>query len=822
MRLTNTDQLKDEISQNLGIDAVAERLCGVDLMASGAQFKGLCPLHEEKTPSWQCNPTKGLYYCFGCQQGGDAIDLVRKTRHIGYYEALRVLAAEADIDIQRYERPPTEEEKEREQLEARVERWLDDLRPGAPRVADANVAAQFGVAVSDSGPDVGLPPGHFQGVVFPYRKPNGKLVGWKTREIDGKKMLGTPRDFAINGVTLFGIDVARKHLNNGELVIVEGEYDALACHCAGFKNVVALGGSNFSEAHMELLESIKVRTAIFALDGDEAGERAGKSIAESWWDNSEVGVKIATLPEGSDPDEVIAKDPLDFTLAIAAAKSGLEYLLWREWVSEPRVSLSDKLEFVEWIQTWFGSKLSKIQDQLVMAEVAKWLDLPETEVFDFARSERTNLQATDSERVVLARCLRDRSYYVAVRQSLSAPDFFMMRHQRIWEILEKLLIDGLDFDLTTIKQRAKEGGVSVDYVEQLVALPDANLDWHEQLISDLSVRRSARDQVEGFRERISNVDVPANQTIGDFTHKITNKALGHNAGAGQLSDQVDSAMDTLHERMRNPTGVHGLELGSQFPMLSKTLQGFQPRRFVLVSASSGVGKSTLTLQFSAYLALQQSVAVDFISLEMDTDEILFKLASHMTGIDGLKVTGGALDEDEARRVEQAMARIRKSPLRIYAPDGMTPSEFLLYARESVLQRRTEAFVIDYAQLMSPDPGMEKATGYEQLGHFGRVAKMKVARAMDTTVICCAQLRRDAASKERPTREDMGDSYQLVRDADVILILKENEGSSTVDLWIDKNRQGPGSVLIPTVFERESQTFREAHNASRVPDYRIGE
>jgi replicative DNA helicase len=100
--------------------------------------------------------------------------------------------------------------------------------------------------------------------------------------------------------------------------------------------------------------------------------------------------------------------------------------------------------------------------------------------------------------------------------------------------------------------------------------------------------------------------------------------------------------------------------------------------------------------------------------------------------------------------------------------------------------------------------------------------MKVARAMDTTVICCAQLRRDAASKERPTREDMGDSYQLVRDADVILILKENEGSSTVDLWIDKNRQGPGSVLIPTVFERESQTFREAHNASRVPDYRIGE
>jgi DNA primase len=302
MRLTNTDQLKDEISQNLGIDAVAERLCGVDLMASGAQFKGLCPLHEEKTPSWQCNPTKGLYYCFGCQQGGDAIDLVRKTRHIGYYEALRVLAAEADIDIQRYERPPTEEEKEREQLEARVERWLDDLRPGAPRVADANVAAQFGVAVSDSGPDVGLPPGHFQGVVFPYRKPNGKLVGWKTREIDGKKMLGTPRDFAINGVTLFGIDVARKHLNNGELVLVEGEYDALACHCAGFKNVVALGGSNFSEAHMELLESIKVRTAIFALDGDEAGERAGKSIAESWWDNSEVGVKIATLPEGSDPE----------------------------------------------------------------------------------------------------------------------------------------------------------------------------------------------------------------------------------------------------------------------------------------------------------------------------------------------------------------------------------------------------------------------------------------------------------------------------------------------------------------------------------------
>jgi replicative DNA helicase len=204
---------------------------------------------------------------------------------------------------------------------------------------------------------------------------------------------------------------------------------------------------------------------------------------------------------------------------------------------------------------------------------------------------------------------------------------------------------------------------------------------------------------------------------------------------------------------------------------------------------------------------------------MDADEILFKCASHLTGIDSQKISGGQLGDDELRRVEQAMLRIRNSPLRIYTPDGITPSEFVLYAREAVMERRTEIFCVDYAQMVGPDPEDKRASRYEQLGTFAYAAKQKVARALDTSVVCMAQLKRDAAQKEEPTPEDMGDSYELVRAADFILLINETETAS--EAWVGKNRQGPGGVLIPMRYDKPTQTFHEDHSgATKTPDYRI--
>lgn len=818
-RLIGIDRLKEEIAEKLPISEIAERLCGLELYQSGSQYKANCPFHQEDTPSFFVDDAKGLYHCFGCDAGGDWIDLVRHTRHVEFYESLYVLAAEAGIEIEKYERPLTADEKRREQLRGQTEQWIESLSFDTSRVSEA--PHTMTPRVVNGQPDFlkEMPSYLFRGTLFPMRSPSGKLVGWKCRGAEKQMFATSSTDFLLNERTLFGIDIARPYVRErGEIILVEGEYDAIQMHNHGFPNTVAVGGTAFNDEQMKMLQELRIPKAIIAFDGDTGGHKANRKISERWW-TGDVRVFIASLPEEKDPEDVVTAD--DGFIAMAGILDGsrwaLEYALFDEWTQRGD-GISAKLEYLEWIQGQFGGSLSQVQEMVVSQHVAGWLGLPEAQVLDFGRANKSKLQATDSEQIVMGRCLRNREYYRTVRKKLDISDFYMVRHQRLWKVLEEMLVEDMDFEVVTIKQRATSMGVDEDYVDQLLQTSEGNIGYHEDKVYDLSLRRSAKEQADQFRERIADTSLDAKDTIGHLTLGVTRKTLS-TSRIRPIQEQVDSAMETLHERMKNPDVVHGFDLGTQFPLLTRRLQGLQKKRLVLVAATSGVGKTTISLQWAVNLSVYQSVPVDFISLEMDEQEMIFKAASHLTGIDAEKITGGALEDWEAVLVEQAMARIRKSPLRIHAPDDITPSEFVLYARESVMEHRTEVFMLDYAQLVSPDPASVNRKTHEQLKEFGRIAKMQVARAMNTCVVCPAQLTRASAEKERPTKEDMGDCYDLSRTADVVLILKNYEGSNTIDFWVEKNRQGSGGHLIPMEFEGEFQTFYE-HGADSAPDYRL--
>jgi replicative DNA helicase len=824
IRLVNLDGLKGRIAAELSVSDVAEKLCDVELVDAGHQRKGLCPLHQEDTPSFHVNDAKGAFHCFGCKAGGDSIALVQQVHHVDFLGALALLADAAGVDLAEYTRPATPEEKARDELADWCERWLATLKPETSRVNEAT-AQELGVLVPRK--PAGDPPPALRGkdylfrgqVVFPYRAASGRLVGWKVREPD-KKMFKTPNDFPLTEPVVWGLDVALPHVED-ELIVVEGEYDCAVMHDYGITNVAAMGGSKWTDEQMAILVDHKIRRVVFLLDGDEAGREAAEGISRRFWRHEKIQVRVVLSWAGADPEDMLRAMGADVVRQVVAnARGGLEYLLFEEWAGRPRISLTDKLDFVAWVQAEYGEQLTGVQQTLVMKEVAVWLDLPETEVLDFARASQTLLQAPDSERVVLGRCVRDLNYYVALRKRVAANDFFVLKHQRVWRTLEGMLADGLEFDVATVRRRAADQGVDADYVDELAATGELNIGWHEDQVIDYSIRRQARADADHFRDVIGDLSVPANQLIGTLTHSVTSKALGRGSGAFvAINEQVDEAMDKLLARAKNPGKVVGVDLGSQFPTLNRSIQGWQRRRLVLVGATSGRGKSTLTLQICVGAAVHQAVPTDFISLEMDADEILFKVASHMTGIDSLRIAAGEVDKDEIRRVERALARVRRSPLRIYPPDGITPNEFLLYAREAVMERRTELFVLDYAQMVGPDPDTAKLSRYEQLGRFAYLAKQKICRGLDTTVIACAQLKREAASKEEPSPEDMGDSYELVRAADVILLINENDNQQH-ELWIGKNRQGPNGVLVPAHYDKPTNTFYELSGGSREPDYRL--
>jgi DNA primase len=789
-------------------------------MAAGSQRKGLCPFHSEKTPSFFVNPGRGVYHCFGCKAGGDAIDLVQKTRHVDFIEAMYVMGSEAGVDLDRYERPLTAEEKAKEALRSKVEAWIESLPADPSSRSDGAPDSMMPRLVSERPNWLGnLKEYHFEGVLFPMRTPQGKICGWRIRTAD-KKMFATPKDFQLTERTLYGIDQARQAIREiGEVILVEGEYDCIAMHLAGFRNTVAIGGSNLNDEQMEIIQELKIPRAVVALDGDSGGKTGSRSIAERWW-KGDVKVFIADLPEDEDPDDIVrgSGGHTDMLLTLGRARWALEWILRDEW-SERGTGMSDKLEYLEWIQENFGGSMTPTEETIVSQHVAKWLQMPESQVLDFGRINSSKLQATDSEQIVIAKCMRSKEYYRMLRKKLQMSDFFMVRHQRLWRVLEELLAEDLDFELVAMRQRAELATVDADYVDQLLQTPETNLAYHEDQIRDLALRRFAREAADRFREQVADTSQDAVTIISALTDGVTRRTL-NNSRLRTTAEIADAAMGTIHERMRNPNAIHGFDVGSQFPRLMQRIQGFQKKRFALVAATSGVGKTTIAFQWAVSYAVHGLIPTEFVSLEMDEEELLFKAAAHLTGIEAEKITGGSLDESEANLVEQALNRVAKSPLHLYAPSDITPSEFVLYCRESKLEYHTEIFMLDYAQLVSPEPGSEGKKTYEQLKEFGRIVKMQVAMGMDACVICPAQLTRMSADKEKPTKEDMGDSYDLSRTADVVCILKGNEESSTIDFWVDKNRQGPPGILIPMEFENNLQTFHE-HGAPSAPDYRLG-
>jgi DNA primase len=369
-----------EVKSKLSVvDVVGE---SVSLKKAGTTYKGLCPFHGEKTPSFVVTPHRESWHCFGCGLGGDIFSFVMQRDSVGFPEALRTLAARAGVEID-------ERTKREDAYRARLRQVLDHaiafyhavlLHSNAGATAltylrergftdDTIAAHQLGWAPGgwdqmtrtlatkrDVRPEelveVGLASPRQSGrggvydkfrsrVLFPIRDQNGHAVGLGGRllEGDGPKYLNSPATPLFDkSRTLYLIDRAKGPIRkSGQAVIVEGYTDALMAHQAGFDNVVASLGTALTAGQVALLTRYASRIAL-AYDVDAAGEKAGTLgvtalaglIGQLQADTSGVkleDVRVARLPDGKDPDEVVRESPAAWEAAVAKAKPLVEYLI---------------------------------------------------------------------------------------------------------------------------------------------------------------------------------------------------------------------------------------------------------------------------------------------------------------------------------------------------------------------------------------------------------------------------------------------------------------------------------------------------------------
>lgn len=366
------DFIDDLIARADIVEIVGRR---AQLKKAGREFKGCCPFHDEKTPSFTVSPGKGFYHCFGCGAHGTAIGFLMEFDHLSFVEAIESLANSMGVEVPRddSDQPARRYDELFSLMDAVARHWQSCLKdsPAAieyikDRGIDGSTAKRYGIGYAPDGwsnlldkfgesadatsrllatgliiqKDNGQHYDRFRDrLMFPIRDARGRTIGFGGRTMgDGEpKYLNSPETVLFHkGRELYGLYEARQALRNIEqLVIVEGYMDAVALARHGIDFVAATLGTATTDEHLNRLFRL-TENAYFAFDGDRAGRKAAWRALENALPQIREGrqIRFVFLPEGHDPDSFVNENGADAFVKLMQAGLPLSEFLIQELSSQ--------------------------------------------------------------------------------------------------------------------------------------------------------------------------------------------------------------------------------------------------------------------------------------------------------------------------------------------------------------------------------------------------------------------------------------------------------------------------------------------------------
>ncbi len=344
----------------------------IALKKAGHNFKGLCPFHNEKTPSFVVSPDRQIWHCFGsCQDGGDAIKFFMKMENIGFIEALKELAQKFGVKLKKLEINDKLSQKKERILQINSlakeffqyilhksqygKRALDYLESRGIKVP---IIKKFELGYAPSSwdsitkflirknfsqeelfeagllvkSDKGRYYDRFRGrLIFPIKDVRDNVIGFSGRLLDNHdksaKYINTPESLIYHKrESLFGIQLAKEAIKKeGNVILVEGEFDMISPYVYGVENIVAIKGSAVTKEQLVLIKRYTNRINL-ALDADSAGAEAMKRGIEEA-ESMEFDIGIIIFEGGKDPDEAVRKDPTKFKKSISQAISIYDFII---------------------------------------------------------------------------------------------------------------------------------------------------------------------------------------------------------------------------------------------------------------------------------------------------------------------------------------------------------------------------------------------------------------------------------------------------------------------------------------------------------------
>lgn len=409
-----------QLKQKSNIVSVIERY--VRLEKKGRKYWGCCPFHSEKTPSFSVSEDEGLFYCFGCKESGDVISFVMKYESCDFYEAVKILAKNAGMQVPEFsgEKEVIEQKKNKERLiklldSARLHyqqnlllpqakpaqeyikmrqfnrKTLEDFKLGYSlnfkEIIDYLKSQGFSLQEMKQAGIVQEKNGYFYDVfagrlMFPIFNSFGECVGFSARvlgQADFAKYINTAETLLFKkGRVVYGIDLVKKLKQQGKLdkiIIVEGQIDVIAMHKAGFNNTVACMGTALTKENAHELKKLS-NNVVLMFDGDTAGQKATYRSIDILREEG-FSVKVALMPEKLDPDEILkAQGSQKISEIVGQALDPMDYLIESELkkynLSNPR----DKSEFIKQILLQISKIDSFSEEDIYLGKLRSLTNVP--------------------------------------------------------------------------------------------------------------------------------------------------------------------------------------------------------------------------------------------------------------------------------------------------------------------------------------------------------------------------------------------------------------------------------------------------------------
>ncbi|MGI6251504.1 MAG: replicative DNA helicase [Anaerolineaceae bacterium] len=426
------------------------------------------------------------------------------------------------------------------------------------------------------------------------------------------------------------------------------------------------------------------------------------------------------------------------------------------------------------------------------------------------------------EEALIGSILINPDAFIDVVPILKSEDFYLNRHQWIWDAFVELFKSDQDFDVLTVRNELESRGHlddvgGLDYLIGLTNNVPSSL--HAESYAKLINGYGTRRRLLTAANEIAKLAYRKDDDVEDIIEKAEKSvfAVSQNRFKRDLQPIkriIDSYTDRLLLTDPNSTGLSGLSTG--LPSLDKILDGLQKSDLLIVAGRPGMGKSGFLIGIAKHVGLILKRSVAFFSLEMSAEQVLQRMIAQETDIDSQKLRSAKLNERENTLAQHSMTVL--SDARIYIDDtpAITPMQMRSKCMRLALEEGLDLVIVDYLQLMAGDTRTDNRV--QEVSYISRYLKV-MAKELEVPVICAAQLSRAVEQRQdkTPVLSDLRESGSLEQDADIVMFINRpdqmNEDSPThnlAKLAIAKHRNGPTHSGLDLVFIEKLAMFRERY------------